>query len=49
MQALNMPCSPTWHTSDQSTVQSEYTTVLPWLNSGTWQAAELRTSGRSGG
>ena len=44
-QALNMPCSPTWYRSGQSAVQSENTTVLPSLNSGTWQAAELRTSG----
>jgi hypothetical protein len=48
--ALDMPCSPTWYTSDQPTVQSEYTTVLPSLNSGTWQSAEARTSsGGSGG
>ena len=33
-QALDMPCSPTWYTSDQTTVQSEYNTVLPSLNSG---------------
>jgi hypothetical protein len=48
-QALDMPCSPTWYTSDQSTVQSENTTVLPSLNSGSWQSAEARTSGGSGG
>lgn len=47
-QALDLPCSPTWYTSDQSTVQSEYTAVLPYLNSGTWQAAETRTSGSGG-
>jgi hypothetical protein len=46
-QALDLPCSPTSYTSDQSTVESEYTTVLPALNSGTWQAAEARTSGES--
>jgi hypothetical protein len=48
-QALDMPCSPTWYTSDQSTVQSENTTVLPSLNSGSWQSAEARTGGGSGG
>ena len=42
--ALDMPCSPTWYTSDQTTVQSEYNTVLPSLNSGSWQSAEARTS-----
>lgn len=48
--ALDMACSPTWYTSDQPTVQSEYTTVLPSLNSGSWQSAEARTSsGGSGG
>jgi len=47
-QALDLPCSPTWYTSDQSTVQSEYTAVLPYLNSGTWQAAETRTSASGG-
>jgi hypothetical protein len=48
--ALDMACSATWYTSDQPTVQSEYTTVLPSLNSGSWQSAEARTSsGGSGG
>lgn len=48
--ALDMACSPTSYTSDQPTVQSEYTTVLPSLNSGSWQSAEARTSsGGSGG
>jgi len=48
--ALDMACSPTWYTSDQPTVQSESTTVLPSLNSGSWQSAEARTSsGGSGG
>lgn len=55
--ALDMPCSPTWYTSDQSTVQSERTVLDPSLNggdysayAGTWQAAELRaSSGGSGG
>lgn len=44
-QALNLPCSPTWYTSDQATVQSEATTVLPQLNSGSWQSWEASTSG----
>ena len=48
-QALNMPCSPTFYTSDQPTVQSEATTVLPSLNSGTWQDAETRSSGGGSG
>jgi hypothetical protein len=48
-QALNMPCSPTFYTSDQATVQSQATTVLPSLNSGTWQTAEQQTSAGSGG
>lgn len=55
--ALDMPCSPTWYTSDQSTVQSERMVLDPSLNggdysayAGTWQAAELRaSSGGSGG
>jgi hypothetical protein len=54
--ALDMPCSPTWYTSDQSTVQSQATAIDPSKNggdysayAGTWQAAELRTSGGSGG
>jgi len=46
-QALDMPCSPTWYTSDQPTVQSESTTVLPSLNSGSWQSAEARISSGS--
>jgi hypothetical protein len=48
-QALGLPCSPTWYTSDPATVQSERTTVLPQLNSGSWQAAEARTSGSGSG
>jgi hypothetical protein len=48
-QALNLPCSPTWYTSDQPTVQSEASTVLPQLNSGSWQAAEASTSGSGSG
>jgi hypothetical protein len=44
-QALDLPCSPTWYTSDQSTVQSEASTVLPQLNSGSWQSWEASTSG----
>jgi hypothetical protein len=44
-QALDLPCSPTWYTSDQSTVQSEASTVLPELNSGSWQSWEASTSG----
>jgi len=51
-QALDMPCSPTWYTSDQSTVQSQATALDPRLNGGDysafagyWPAAELRTSG----
>jgi hypothetical protein len=48
-QALNMPCSPTFYTSDQPTVQSEATTVLPSLNSGAWQAAKQLTSGGGSG
>lgn len=48
-QALDLPCSPTWYTSDQSTVQSEASTVLPQLNSGSWQAAEASTSGSGSG
>ena len=54
--ALDMPCSPTWYTSDQSTVQSERTVLDPSLNggdysayAGTWQAAELRASGGGSG
>jgi hypothetical protein len=48
-QALDLPCSPTWYTSDQATVQSESSTVLPQLNSGSWQAAEASTSGSGSG
>ncbi len=55
-QALDMPCSPTWYTSDQSTVQSEATVLDPRLNGGDysffagyWQAAEVRTSGGGSG
>ena len=55
-QALDMPCSPTWYTSDQSTVQSQATALDPSLNggdysayAGTWQAAELRASGGGSG
>jgi len=48
-QALDQPCSPTWYTSDPATVQSERTTVLPQLNSGSWQAAEASTSGSGSG
>ncbi len=48
-QALDLPCSPTWYTSDQSTVQSEYSTVLPQLNSGSWQSWEASTSGSGSG
>ncbi len=48
-QALDLPCSPTWYTSDQATVQSEASTVLPQLNSGSWQAAEASTSGSGSG
>jgi hypothetical protein len=51
-QALNMLCSPNWYTSDQSTVQSQATVIDPSQNggdystyAGTWQAAQLRTSG----
>ena len=44
-QALNMLCSRTFYTSDQATVQSEQTTVLPSLNAGTWQTAEQLTTG----
>jgi hypothetical protein len=51
-QARDMLCSPTWYTSDQSTVQSQARVIDPSLNggdysayAGTWQAAELRTSG----
>jgi hypothetical protein len=47
--ALDMSCSPTWYTSDQPTVQSEATTVLPSLNSGSWQSAETRTGGGGSG
>jgi hypothetical protein len=46
-QALDLPCSPTWYTSDQPTVQSEASAVLPQLNSGSWQSAETRAG--SGG
>jgi hypothetical protein len=48
-QALDLPCSPTWYTSDKPTVQSEASTVLPQLNSGSWQAAEASTSGSGSG
>jgi hypothetical protein len=55
-QALNMLCSPTWYTSDQSTVQSQAAVIDPSQNggdystsAGTWQAAELRTSGCGSG
>jgi hypothetical protein len=48
-QALDMPCSPTFYTSDPPTVQSEATTVLPSLNSGTWRSAEQLTSGGGSG
>jgi len=44
-QAKDLPCSPTWYTSDASTVQSEATSVLPQLNSGSWQSWEASTSG----
>jgi len=44
-QALDLPCSPTWYTSDTSTVQSEASSVLPQLNSGSWQSWEASTSG----
>lgn len=44
-QALNLPCSSTFYTSDQATVHSEATSVLPVLNSGSWQSAEQVTSG----
>jgi hypothetical protein len=44
-QAKDLPCSPTWYTSDTSTVQSESSTVLPQLNSGSWQSWEASTSG----
>ena len=48
-QALNLPCSRIFYTSDQPTVQSEATTVLPSLNSGPWQTAEQLTSGGGSG
>jgi hypothetical protein len=51
-QALDMPCSPTFYDSNQSTVQSERISLDPRLNGGDysgfagyWQAAEARTSG----
>jgi hypothetical protein len=51
-QALDMPCSPLFYNSDQSTVQSERISLDPRLNGGDysgfagyWQAAEARTSG----
>ncbi len=44
-QAKDLPCSPTWYTSDTSTVQSEASTVLPQLNSGSWQSWEASISG----
>jgi hypothetical protein len=44
-QAKDLPCSPTWYTSDTSTVQSEASSVLPQLNSGSWQSWEASTSG----
>ena len=48
-QALDLPCSPISYTSDQSTVQSEATTVLPQLNSGSWQSWEAAVSGTGSG
>jgi hypothetical protein len=48
-QALDLPCSATWYTSDQSSVQTEATTVLPQLNSGSWQSWEASTSGTGSG
>ena len=54
-QALNMNCSPTFYTSDRSTVQQEGILLDPSQNggdytvyAGTWQDAERRTR-RSGG
>ena len=44
-QALDLPCSRMFYTSDQATVQSEATTVLPTVNGGPWQTAEQLTSG----
>jgi hypothetical protein len=50
--ALNYPCSPTFYVSDPSVVQNLPSEIDPSLNggdysaySGTWQAAESRTSG----
>ena len=55
-QALNMNCSPTFYTSDPATVRQARITNDPSLNggdysayAGTWQAAELRTSGAGSG
>jgi hypothetical protein len=48
-QALDLPCSPTFYTSNQPTVRSEATTVLPSLNSGPWQTAERLTSSSGSG
>jgi hypothetical protein len=51
-QALDLPCSPIFYVSDPSVVQALPTQLDPSLNggdysayAGTWQAAELRTSG----
>ena len=48
-QALPLPCSPLSYTADQSTVQSEASTVLPQLNSGSWPSWEASTSGTGSG
>jgi hypothetical protein len=48
-QAVGLPCSPTWYTSDQATVQSESSAVLPQLNSGSWQSWEASISGSGSG
>ena len=44
-QALDLPCSPIFYTSDPPTVQSQSTA----LSSGSWQTAEQLTSGGGSG
>ncbi len=50
-QALDMSCDSTWYASDQSAVQSTASLLAQQSvgYAGTWQAAEARASGGSGG
>ena len=50
-QVLDMPCDSTWYASDQSAVQSTASLLAQQSvgYAGTWQAAEARASGGSGG